>query len=79
LHYHLHLFKDLPNWYERAEGVAMMPNSKPKPSERNKFIFGELNGCYPTLLSRNMGFVNLIAGVKSALPYEIALNMTLVA
>ena len=38
LHYHLHLFKDLPSWYERAERVAMIPNSKPNPSEKDKFL-----------------------------------------
>jgi TniQ len=38
LHYHLHLFKDLPSWYERAERVAMIPNSKPNPSERDKLL-----------------------------------------
>jgi hypothetical protein len=38
LHYHLHLFRDLPSWYERAEKVAMLPNSKPNPSERDKFL-----------------------------------------
>jgi hypothetical protein len=38
LHYHLHLFKDLPSWYERAERVAMIPNSKPNPSEREKLL-----------------------------------------
>jgi hypothetical protein len=38
LHYHLHFFKDLPSWYERAERVAMIPNSKPNPSEKDKFL-----------------------------------------
>jgi hypothetical protein len=38
LHYHLHLFKDLPSWYERAERVAMIPCSKPNPSERDKLL-----------------------------------------
>jgi hypothetical protein len=38
LHYHLHSFKDLPSWYERAERVAMIPSSKPNSSERDKLL-----------------------------------------
>jgi hypothetical protein len=38
LHHHLHLFKDLPSWYERAERAAMIRSSKPNPSERDKLL-----------------------------------------
>jgi hypothetical protein len=38
LHHHLHLFKDLPSWYDRAERAAMIRSSKPNHSEREKLL-----------------------------------------
>jgi hypothetical protein len=36
--HHLLDFKLLPNWYEQAIRVAMTMTSKPKPSDREKFL-----------------------------------------
>jgi hypothetical protein len=36
--HHLLDFKPLPNWYEQAIRVAMTMTSKPKPSDREKFL-----------------------------------------